>query len=95
MKRFVMATAIVCALSVTTLAGDIPSDGAPQPQSQSTSPTLLGEMPSGDKAQSFSTAAISALLTALGLASIEKNEIGDGLKEKFFAACSLRLSHSP
>jgi hypothetical protein len=71
MKRFLMATAIACALSVTTLAGDIPSDGAPQPPPpQTTSPTLLGEIPSDGGARSLSAAAISALLTALGLASI-------------------------
>jgi hypothetical protein len=71
MKRFLMATAIACALSMTTLAGDIPSGGAPQPQSQqAASQTLLGDIPSVGKAQSVSSAAISALLTALGLASI-------------------------
>ena len=71
MKRLLMATAIACALSITTLAGDIPSVGAPQPQSQqATSPTLLGEIPSDGGARSISEAAVSALLTALGLASI-------------------------
>jgi len=70
MKRFLVATAIACALSVTTLAGEIPSGGAPQPQPQATSPTLLGDIPSGGKAQSLSSAAISALLSALGLAAI-------------------------
>jgi hypothetical protein len=71
MKRFLMATAIACALSITTVAGDIPSDGAPRPQSQqTTSPTLVGEIPTSDKAQSFSDAALSVILTALSLASI-------------------------
>lgn len=71
MKRFLMATAIACALSITTLAGEIPSVGAPQPPpQQTTSPTLLGEIPSDGGARSLSGAAISALLTALGLASI-------------------------
>jgi hypothetical protein len=70
MKRFLMATAIACAISATTLAGDIPSDGAPKPQSQqTTSLTPLGDIPSGDMVESMSDAALSALLAALGLAS--------------------------
>ena len=70
MKRFLMAMAIACALSITTLAGDIPSGGLPQPQSpQTSSPTLLGEIPSGDRSDSVSDAALSAILSALGLAS--------------------------
>jgi len=70
MKRFLMAMAIACALCITTLAGEIPSGGLPQPQSQpTTSPTLLGDIPSVGKADSLSGAAISAILTALGLAS--------------------------
>jgi hypothetical protein len=69
MKRFLMATVVACALATTTLAGDIPSGDAPKPQSQqTTSPTLLGDIPSGGG--SISDAAVSALLTALGLASI-------------------------
>jgi len=71
MKRFLMATAIACALSVTALAGDIPSDGKTQSQpQQTTSSTVLGEIPSGDVAQPITDAAISAILTALALASI-------------------------
>jgi hypothetical protein len=71
MKRFVIATVLACALASTTLAGDIPSGDAPHPQSQqTTSATLLGEIPSGDEPQSISDAALSALLTALGLALI-------------------------
>jgi hypothetical protein len=62
---------VACLLCGSALAGDIPSVGAPQPQSQqTTSPTLLGEIPTSDKAQSLSDAALSAILTALGLASI-------------------------
>jgi hypothetical protein len=70
MKRLLMATAIACAISMTTLAGEIPSGGAPQPQSQqTTSSAVLGDIPSDGVAQSISDAAVSALLTALGLAS--------------------------
>ncbi|HZE63037.1 MAG TPA: hypothetical protein VE056_04120 [Pyrinomonadaceae bacterium] len=71
MKRFFMASALACVFSISTLAGEIPTDGSPKPQSQqATSPTRLGDIPSGGKAQSLSSAAISALLTALGLAAI-------------------------
>ena len=71
MKRFLMATAIACAISATTLAGDIPSDGAPTPPPPQTSSTSsLGEIPSDGEAITISDAALSALMTALGLASI-------------------------
>ena len=69
MKRFLMANAIACAISVTALGGDIPSDGAPKSQSQgTTSPTVL--IPSGGDAITTSDAVLTAILTALGLASI-------------------------
>ncbi len=71
MKHFLMAVALLAALCTRGIAGDIPTDGSPKPQSQqATSPTLLGDIPSGGKAQSLSSAAISALLSALGLAAI-------------------------
>jgi hypothetical protein len=70
MKRLLMATAIACVFSISTLAGDIPSGGAPQPQPQQTaSPTVLGQIPTDGVARSISGAALSAILTALGLAS--------------------------
>jgi hypothetical protein len=69
MKRFSVALALTILVSVSAFAGEIPTMGAPQPQSQqTTSPTLLGEIPSGGG--SISDAAVSALLTALGLASV-------------------------
>ena len=71
MKRLLIATALLAVLCAQGIAGDIPTDGAPKPQSkQATSPTLLGEIPSDGKALSPSGAALSAILTALGLASI-------------------------
>ena len=71
MKRLFMAAAITCAISVATLAGDIPSVGAPTPPPPQTSSTSsLGDIPSGDEAITISDAALSALMTALGLASI-------------------------
>jgi hypothetical protein len=39
MKRFLLAIALACALSGTTLAGDIHSAGAPEPQASS--PTVV------------------------------------------------------
>jgi hypothetical protein len=71
MKRLLMAATIACGLSMTSMAGEIPSGGAPQPPpQQTTSPTGLGDISSDGGALSVSEAAISALLTALGLASI-------------------------
>ncbi len=71
MKRLLMATAVACALSITTLAGDIPSVGAPQPQpQQTTGPTILGGIPTDGGARTISGAAVSAILSALGLAAI-------------------------
>ncbi len=71
MKHLLMAAAIACALSVTSMAGEIPSGGAPTPQPQPTTATTNpGEIPTLGKGQSLSDVALSALLTALGLASI-------------------------
>ena len=71
MKRYFMAVAIAGALSISTFAGEIPTDGAPKAQSQQTiRVTLLGEIPSDGSAESLSDAALTAILTALGLASI-------------------------
>ncbi len=41
MKRFAMALLLACALSSMALAGDIPSTGAPAPQSSSTVVTVI------------------------------------------------------
>ena len=71
MKRLLMASALLAVLCAQGIAGDIPTDGAPKPQSQqTTSPALLGDIPSGDEPQSITDTALYALLTALGLASI-------------------------
>lgn len=71
MKRLLMASAITCAISINALAGDIPSVGAPQPPpSQTSSEASLGDIPSGGEAITISDAALTALMTALGLASI-------------------------
>jgi hypothetical protein len=69
MKRFFVASAFACVFSISTLAGEIPSDGAPKPQSQQTTVTAdPGDIPTDGQLASVSDAALSALLTALGLA---------------------------
>lgn len=71
MKRLLMTVAIACALSVTSIAGEIPSGGAPTPPPQQTASTaVLGEIPTSGVPLSVSDAALAALITALGLASI-------------------------
>jgi hypothetical protein len=71
MKRFLTIISLSLLCASVALAGEIPSVGAPQPpQPQMTSSSNPGEIPSGDMARSISDAALSAILTALGLASI-------------------------
>ncbi|MGI8835921.1 MAG: hypothetical protein ACR2H4_04710 [Pyrinomonadaceae bacterium] len=71
MRRFLAALALTVLVSVPAFAGEIPTMGTPQPPPPPTaSSAILGDIPSGDIADSLSDAAISALLTALGLASI-------------------------
>ena len=43
MKRLMLAVALACVLSSTSIAGEIPSAGAPAPPP----PTIAGEIPSG------------------------------------------------
>ncbi len=69
-RQLFLAAALTCALCLSVTAGEIPTSGAPNPQPQQVpSPTIVGDIPS-DGVQWLSDAAISALLTALGLASI-------------------------
>jgi hypothetical protein len=78
MKRFVLTVALVCAVSSSTLAGEVPTGGIappPPPQAQTSSTTspgevMPGEVPTGGFAQQISDAALSALLTALGLLTV-------------------------
>ena len=70
MKQFLFALVIICALALSVMAGAIPTDGAPEPTptaTNQTTSTTQGEIPSVGK---ISDAALSALLTALGLVSI-------------------------
>ena len=71
MKRFSAALALIVFVSMSVFAGEIPTMGAPTPPPPQTSSTAsLGDIPSGDEAITISDAALSALMTALGLASI-------------------------
>ncbi len=66
MKRFLTAIAMACVLSISALAGDIPTLGAPQPSPQETTiSTSPGDIPSGDSAEQISDDALSALLVVL------------------------------
>jgi len=70
MKRFLTAIALACFLSVSALAGDVPSDGfaAPSPAgSQTTNSASPGEIPSDGAVQPVSSAAVSLIQALLGL----------------------------
>lgn len=72
MKRFVMAVSLVCALALTTLAGQVPTVGAPDPPppagaTQATSEASPGLIPTVGYAEQVSDAALSGLLTVLSL----------------------------
>jgi hypothetical protein len=70
MKRFSVALALMVLVSVSAFAGEIPTMGAPQPPPQQATTTMNpGEIPTSDGPQALSDAALSALLTALGLVS--------------------------
>ncbi|HJP95171.1 MAG TPA: hypothetical protein VJ875_24685 [Pyrinomonadaceae bacterium] len=57
MKRFVLAIALLGLMSVTALAGEIPTNGAPAPAPTTTSST----------ASTSSTVLVTVILTVLGL----------------------------
>jgi hypothetical protein len=70
-RQLFIAATLMCALCLTVTAGEIPTSDAPKPSQQQTAPTLNpGEIPSDGGAITISDAALSALMTALGLASI-------------------------
>jgi len=71
MKRFLLAITLGCVFSVSALAGEIPMVGnvsAPTDPAQTTTPTSPGDIPTSGSADQISDAALSALLTVLGLA---------------------------
>lgn len=81
MKRFVSAIALTCVLAVSALAGDLATGGLMSPAPGDvptggvTSPaptgtTSPGEMPTGGFTEQVSDAALSALLSVLGLVAV-------------------------
>jgi hypothetical protein len=65
MKRFVTAIALCCILSASALAGDVPSVGAPSPNSE---PAITATNDPGDiqtPGKALSSEALSALLSVL------------------------------
>ena len=72
MKRLLTAMALTCAFACSISAGDIPSDGAPAPASNSVSETTStspGDLPSVGKSE-LSSEALSALLSVLSFLGI-------------------------
>jgi hypothetical protein len=71
MKRLILAVAFVCVLSVTAIAGEIPTTGAPVPgEIPTTGASIAGEIPTTGArvAQSSGTnSVVTAILTLLGL----------------------------
>jgi hypothetical protein len=75
MKRLLSAIALTCVLAVSASAGLLPTSGIaspapPEGTTQPTSSTSPGLLPTGGIAQQVSDAALSALLTALGLLTV-------------------------
>lgn len=81
MKRFLAATALACVLSVSAVAGELPTGGftatspgelptggisSPAP----TGTTSPGDLPTSGFAEQVSNAALSALLSVLGLVAV-------------------------
>lgn len=71
MKRFLSAMSLTCILAVSAFAGEVPTSGAPSPPppatNQITSAALPGEVPTSGYVEQISDAALSGLLTVLGL----------------------------
>ncbi|MEK6279170.1 MAG: hypothetical protein AABN95_02345 [Acidobacteriota bacterium] len=77
MKRFLVAIALACAISVSAQAGDVPTAGFTSPapgelptggiSSPTTGTTSPGELPTSGFAEQVSDSALSALLSVLGL----------------------------
>ena len=68
MKRFLAAIAAICVLTVSALAGDIPTLGSSRPAQVETSQTITpapGDIPSGGIAEQISSEVLNDLLSAL------------------------------
>lgn len=78
MKRFLSVTLLTCLLAVSASAGDLHTGGSPSPlpgdlatggvtSPASTGATSPGDLPASGFAEQVSDAALSALLSILGL----------------------------
>jgi hypothetical protein len=70
MKRFLIAIALACAVSVSVFAGEIPSDGFASPPPAGTSQRAAsspGEIPTVGAAQPVSSAALTVIQALVGL----------------------------
>jgi hypothetical protein len=71
MKRFVMAIALSCVLSASTLAGEVPSGGftaaPPDQTTPTTSTTAPGEISTSGFTQQVSEAALDLVQMVLGI----------------------------
>lgn len=70
MKRLLLAASLLCALSLTTIGGQIPTDGfAPPPPPTGSTPTSSatapGDMPGDDFAQQATASVRLTLVTTL------------------------------
>lgn len=81
MKRFIGAVALACVFSVPALAGDVPTGGFTSPSPGDvptggvsspapTGTTSPGDVPTSGFAEQVSEAALSALLSVLGLVAV-------------------------
>lgn len=72
MKRLLMAAVLACALSVSALAGEVPTDGSASPQppdaaTQTTTVTAPGDVPTDSVAEQETDSTLAALLGILSL----------------------------
>jgi hypothetical protein len=68
MKRFAVAVALMCALSTSTFAGLMPTDGKSEPPPPPATSSIAGEMPAGGESEpTSSTVLVSVILTILNL----------------------------
>ncbi len=71
MKRLFVAIGLTWVLSVTALAGEVPTVGVPQPPSNArTGLSVPGDMPTSDSADQISSEAMSALLSVLSFIAV-------------------------
>lgn len=72
MKRFSMMVALVCVLSTSVLAGEVPTVGAPAPPPPNgvAAPTNPGDIPSGGKPGDISTSGAPDWLSSDALSAL-------------------------